>query len=246
MICVGAAGGRAPPRPARRGPARHAGAEGRRPGDARPPRHAGRGEGQRRRPAALRQLPVRRLRSRLRHPRRRTRDGRRPDRHAVELPGQGDRPGGCRVARSARGWASTCPTKATASAPARRSRRCSSPGSPPARWPRCAAAFEAPRVTWGPYRTVRQAIERDADLSTAHPMFAMLRAARHRQLSRPRLAARLRPRAAPAGRAGARPGPAHRRDPARGAGPDRGRGRRAARRGCRGRPCGLKCLERSA
>jgi 2-methylfumaryl-CoA isomerase len=37
-----------------------------------------------------------------------------------------------------------------------------------------AAAFEAHRVTWGPYRTVRQAIERDADLSTAHPMFSML------------------------------------------------------------------------
>ena len=37
-----------------------------------------------------------------------------------------------------------------------------------------AAAFEAHRVTWGPYRTVRQAIERDADLSTAHPMFSLL------------------------------------------------------------------------
>lgn len=37
-----------------------------------------------------------------------------------------------------------------------------------------AAAFETHRVTWGPYRTVRQAIERDADLSTAHPMFSLL------------------------------------------------------------------------
>jgi len=37
-----------------------------------------------------------------------------------------------------------------------------------------AATFETHRVTWGPYRTVRQAIERDADLSTAHPMFSML------------------------------------------------------------------------
>jgi len=37
-----------------------------------------------------------------------------------------------------------------------------------------AAAFKTHRVTWGPYRTVRQAIERDADLSTAHPMFSML------------------------------------------------------------------------
>jgi 2-methylfumaryl-CoA isomerase len=37
-----------------------------------------------------------------------------------------------------------------------------------------AATFEAHRVTWGPYRTVRQAMERDADLSTAHPMFSML------------------------------------------------------------------------
>lgn len=35
-------------------------------------------------------------------------------------------------------------------------------------------AFDTHRVTWGPYRTVRQAIERDADLSTAHPMFSML------------------------------------------------------------------------
>ncbi len=34
--------------------------------------------------------------------------------------------------------------------------------------------FEAHRVTWGPYRTVRQAIAHDADLSTAHPMFSML------------------------------------------------------------------------
>jgi len=37
-----------------------------------------------------------------------------------------------------------------------------------------AASFETHRVTWGPYRTVRQAIERDADLSTAHPMFSLL------------------------------------------------------------------------
>ncbi len=37
-----------------------------------------------------------------------------------------------------------------------------------------AVAFETHRVTWSPYRTVRQAIERDADLSTAHPMFSML------------------------------------------------------------------------
>ncbi|MBC7938392.1 MAG: CoA transferase [Chitinophagaceae bacterium] len=37
-----------------------------------------------------------------------------------------------------------------------------------------AAAFETDRVTWGPYRTVRQAIERDADLSAANPMFSML------------------------------------------------------------------------
>jgi 2-methylfumaryl-CoA isomerase len=36
------------------------------------------------------------------------------------------------------------------------------------------AAFDTHRVTWGPYRTVRQAIARDADLSTAHPMFSML------------------------------------------------------------------------
>jgi 2-methylfumaryl-CoA isomerase len=36
------------------------------------------------------------------------------------------------------------------------------------------AAFDAARVTWGPYRTVRQAIEQDPDLSTAHPMFTWL------------------------------------------------------------------------
>ena len=35
-------------------------------------------------------------------------------------------------------------------------------------------AFDAARVTWGPYRTVRQAIEQDPDLSTAHPMFTLL------------------------------------------------------------------------
>jgi 2-methylfumaryl-CoA isomerase len=36
------------------------------------------------------------------------------------------------------------------------------------------AAFDAARVTWGPYRTVRQALEQDADLSTANPMFSWL------------------------------------------------------------------------
>jgi 2-methylfumaryl-CoA isomerase len=33
------------------------------------------------------------------------------------------------------------------------------------------SAFDAARVTWGPYRTVREAIAEDADLSTANPMF---------------------------------------------------------------------------
>ncbi|KNZ33937.1 MAG: dehydratase [Methylibium sp. NZG] len=33
------------------------------------------------------------------------------------------------------------------------------------------ADLDAARVTWGPYRTVRQAIAEDADLSTANPMF---------------------------------------------------------------------------
>ena len=36
------------------------------------------------------------------------------------------------------------------------------------------AAFEAHRVTWGPYRTVSQALAQDPDLSTAHPMFSWL------------------------------------------------------------------------
>ena len=36
------------------------------------------------------------------------------------------------------------------------------------------AAFDAHRVTWGPYRSVRQALEEDPDLSTAHPMFETL------------------------------------------------------------------------
>ena len=35
-------------------------------------------------------------------------------------------------------------------------------------------AFEAHRVTWGPYRSLRQALEEDPDLSEAHPMFEML------------------------------------------------------------------------
>ncbi len=34
--------------------------------------------------------------------------------------------------------------------------------------------LNAHRVTWGPYRTVRQALAQDADLSTVHPMFSML------------------------------------------------------------------------
>jgi 2-methylfumaryl-CoA isomerase len=33
------------------------------------------------------------------------------------------------------------------------------------------SVLDAARVTWGPYRTVRQAIDEDADLSTANPMF---------------------------------------------------------------------------
>ena len=36
------------------------------------------------------------------------------------------------------------------------------------------ARFEAHRVTWGPYRTVREALAQDPDLSVAHPMFSML------------------------------------------------------------------------
>lgn len=32
--------------------------------------------------------------------------------------------------------------------------------------------FEQHRVTWGPYRSVRQALVEDADLSTSHPMFS--------------------------------------------------------------------------
>ena len=35
-------------------------------------------------------------------------------------------------------------------------------------------AFDTHRVTWGPYRTVAQALAQDADLSTAHPMFSLL------------------------------------------------------------------------
>lgn len=35
-------------------------------------------------------------------------------------------------------------------------------------------ALDAARVTWAPYRTVRQALASDADLSVANPMFAML------------------------------------------------------------------------
>ena len=34
--------------------------------------------------------------------------------------------------------------------------------------------FETHRVTWGPYRTVTEALAEDPDLSAAHPMFSML------------------------------------------------------------------------
>ncbi len=34
--------------------------------------------------------------------------------------------------------------------------------------------FDAHRVTWGPYRSVGQALAQDADLSTAHPMFSLI------------------------------------------------------------------------
>lgn len=40
--------------------------------------------------------------------------------------------------------------------------------------PEVAAVFEAHRVTWGPYRTVQQALAQDPELSTAHPMFSLL------------------------------------------------------------------------
>ena len=36
------------------------------------------------------------------------------------------------------------------------------------------SALDAARVTWAPYRTVRQALAQDADLSAQNPMFAML------------------------------------------------------------------------
>jgi 2-methylfumaryl-CoA isomerase len=36
------------------------------------------------------------------------------------------------------------------------------------------ARFETHRVTWGPYRTVREALAQDPDLSVAHPMFTLL------------------------------------------------------------------------
>jgi 2-methylfumaryl-CoA isomerase len=36
------------------------------------------------------------------------------------------------------------------------------------------AALDAHRVTWGPYRTVMQALAQDADLSPAHPMFSLI------------------------------------------------------------------------
>lgn len=36
------------------------------------------------------------------------------------------------------------------------------------------AAFDASRVTWAPYRTMRQALAADPDLSPANPMFALL------------------------------------------------------------------------
>jgi 2-methylfumaryl-CoA isomerase len=36
------------------------------------------------------------------------------------------------------------------------------------------SVFEAHRVTWGPYRTVTQALAQDADLSADHPMFSWL------------------------------------------------------------------------
>jgi len=34
--------------------------------------------------------------------------------------------------------------------------------------------FDAHRVTWGPYRTVTQALSQDPDLTTAHPMFSLI------------------------------------------------------------------------
>lgn len=36
------------------------------------------------------------------------------------------------------------------------------------------AVFETHRVTWGPYRTVTQALAQDPDMSAAHPMFNLI------------------------------------------------------------------------
>jgi 2-methylfumaryl-CoA isomerase len=47
------------------------------------------------------------------------------------------------------------------------------------------------RVTWGPYRTVREAMAEDIDLSEINPMFSDDRSTRYRPVSRAGIATRV-------------------------------------------------------
>ena len=57
--------------------------------------------------------------------------------------------------------------------------------------------FDRHGVSWGPYQTFTELVERDPRCSTANPMFSRGRAARHRDLPDARLAACVLERGAP-------------------------------------------------
>ena len=101
-----------------------------------------------------------------------------------------------------------------------------------------AKIFDGFGVCWGPYQTFTQLVEEDWRCSEANPMFKDIDQPGHRHAAHPGDTGRLLGLAAPGAAAGAAVGPAHRRDPRRGAGPERRRDRRPARRRHRGRARG--------
>jgi 2-methylfumaryl-CoA isomerase len=98
-----------------------------------------------------------------------------------------------------------------------------------------AEILNAHRVTWGPYRSVREALACDPDCSVDNPLFTSDRTAGHRVLPDAGHAARIRSFTAPAGNAGARPRRAYRPDSARHPRLERSRSRPPARSGRRRR-----------
>jgi Predicted acyl-CoA transferases/carnitine dehydratase len=88
--------------------------------------------------------------------------------------GQGNRADRCVQCASVSVWVSTWTMRETVFARAVRSPRCWNPWFHACTFADVQRIFEQHRVTWGPYRTVREAIAHDPDCSTDNPMFALV------------------------------------------------------------------------